>query len=58
MKRMYWRPQKCSQIALVLIAGLAAGGMTAVELLRIQDATPLRLEKLAAAELAAELSVR
>ncbi len=54
MKRLYWRPQKCSTTALVLVAALAATGMVAVELVRVRDTTPLVSEKLAAAHLATD----
>ncbi len=52
MKRLYWRPQKCTPTALALVALLAAGGMVAVELLPVQRATALHDQKLAAAHLA------
>ena len=54
MKRLYWRPQKCSSTALVLVAALAAAGMVAVEVFQVRATAPLMEEKLAAASLAAD----
>jgi poly-gamma-glutamate system protein len=52
MKRLYWRPQKCSRTALLIVALLAMAGMLAVQVLQVRDHTPLAKEKLAAAKLA------
>ena len=54
MKRLYWRPQKCSQTALLMIAALAVVGMAMVEFFPVRDNTPLAAAKLAAARRAAE----
>ena len=54
MKRLYWRPQKCSPSSLVVVAILAALGMVAVEVFQVRGDVPLGDEKLVAANLAAD----
>lgn len=54
MKRLYWRPQKCSTTALVLVAAIAVAGLAAVEMMSVRGDVPSVSEKLAAAHLAAD----
>lgn len=54
MKRLYWRPQKVSQTALLLVAAIALFGLFAVEMLTVHQSTPRAAEKLEAAKLAEE----
>lgn len=54
MKRLYWRPQKCSKYALLAIAVLAVIGLLIVECVKFNDDTPLVAEKIEAARLASQ----
>ncbi|MCK6547577.1 poly-gamma-glutamate system protein [Myxococcota bacterium] len=52
MKRLYWRPQRVSRTALVLVALASLAGLFAVETFRRKVEQPYHAEKLAAARLA------
>lgn len=54
MKRVYWRPQKCSATSLALVALLAVTGIAVVELVKVNGKQRLADEKTAAAQLAAD----
>ena len=54
MKRLYWRPQKCSTWSLVAVAAMAVVGIMAVETFTTSQHAPLLQEKLSAANLAAD----
>ncbi|MGI9456682.1 MAG: poly-gamma-glutamate system protein [Aeoliella sp.] len=52
MKRVYWRPQKISKMALLLIGLLAVGGTLAIEAFPTKEPASERETKLVAAQLA------
>jgi poly-gamma-glutamate system protein len=52
MKKLYWRPSGVSRSALVLIALVALGALTAVETLPVKSKQPHHADKLRAARLA------
>ncbi len=54
MKKVYWRPKTVSRAALLLVAGMALAGLTAVEKFQIRTQQSYYQEKLAAAQLASE----
>ena len=52
MKRIYWRPNRVSQLELVLVSALAVGGLIAVERFLVSEKQPAYETKLVAAKIA------